>query len=44
LLLISAIIGESILSNHLAELGRKGVKAWVKTMTAEERKAREKKR
>jgi hypothetical protein len=39
LLLISAIMGESILSKHLAELGRKGVKAWLKTMTAEERKA-----
>jgi len=32
-------MGESILSKHLAELGREGGKAWLKTMTAEERKA-----
>ena len=39
-MLISAIImGKSILSKHLAELGRKGGKARLKTMTAEERKA-----
>jgi hypothetical protein len=37
-------MGESILSKHFAELGRKGGKAWLKTMTAEERKARERKR
>jgi hypothetical protein len=39
LLLISAIMGDSILLKHLAEPGREGVKAWLKTMTAEERKA-----
>jgi hypothetical protein len=32
-------MGELILSKHLAELGRKGGKARLKTMTAEERKA-----
>jgi hypothetical protein len=32
-------MGESILSKHLDELGGKSVKAWLKTMTAEERKA-----
>jgi hypothetical protein len=26
-------MGESILSKHLAQLGRKGGKAWLKTMT-----------
>jgi len=32
-------MGESIISKHLAELGRKGGKARLKTMTEEERKA-----
>jgi hypothetical protein len=32
-------MGELILSKHFAELGRKGEKARLKIMTAEERKA-----
>ena len=37
--LISATMSDSVLSRHLAKLGRKGGKARLKTMTAEERKA-----
>jgi hypothetical protein len=32
-------MGDSILSRHLAELGKKGGKARLKTMTAEQRTA-----